>query len=475
MKIFLSGILCILFSVILQAQAAFADDTGTPRYFRIPVFYVTDRNRVKSKDPSKIEFGPERQHEGYCPHDPFLGVSWCVIENTAKKPLCPTLQALGWTASTRDGEGPDGIELTAGNTYDDKKKAFYNNLYKGVMDSDDHELYMFAPGYMSTFESGLRSAARLGYFSQRPVLLYSWPSKGKFTEYWSDEATVEWSQDHFDDMLNQIGQLGLRNPPLKARLYAHSMGGRFVLRATPLIKTNKAIEEVSMVCPDVDDGVVKHYASKYFDGSTRIVVRLYESKRDEMLKISQLVHGGYKRFGEDRTPLDSLSPKGTIETLQPSSISDMSEDTKSECAMTRILRRMQTIDFTDLDVGTLGHRIPVEVLASLSEHGCPGEGLTMCVVRRKKAHTAEVTGSLPPPPSSAIASATTAPKSATGSASATPQSAAVGDRYRAEDSADGVIRIERTKRWFTVPVVGTLIKYRPRLRLLMTKDWSLMK
>jgi hypothetical protein len=462
----------LLLLVALTFQLpAFADDSdGIAKFIRIPVFFVCDRARTdQGKDKANIQFGRERQYDaGLCKHDPYLGIAWCVIKNTENKPECVSWKALGWETSTRRTEGPDGAGLTPGSDYQDKTKTFYDTVYERANKLKEREVYMFVPGYMSTFESGLRSAARLAYYSERPMLLYSWPSKGKFTEYFADEATVEWSQEHFDDILRNVGKISQRDPAVHARIYAHSMGGRFVLRSIPVLKSTNAIREVSVICPDVDDGVVKHYASKYFDGKQQIIVRLYESKRDEMLKFSQLVHGGYKRFGEERTPLDSLLPKGSVANLGAGAISDLDETSEADCAMTKMLRRMQTIDYTDIDVGTLGHRIPVELLASLSQHGCPGKGLKMCVAHpvKQPVATASVTDDRVPAGTASAAEAK-APSTEGG------HKAEVARNYQASDSSDGVIKIEHLNHRMRVPVIGTLIKYRPRVRLLLTKDWSL--
>ena len=53
----------------------------------------------------------------------------------------------------RDGEGPRGIALVKGNTYPDKQNKFFDQVYQKAVKTPDQELFMFTPGYMSTFES----------------------------------------------------------------------------------------------------------------------------------------------------------------------------------------------------------------------------------------------------------------------------------------------------------------------------------
>lgn len=417
---------------------------------KIPVFFVSDRNWTEKN--GKVEFGRERMYRGMCKHDPPVGVAWCVIRNTEKKSIDALSPTLRWQASKSDKEGPAGVELSKGSDYAAKRSAFWEDVYAASQKVDSpHEVDVFVPGYMSTFESGLRSAARLSYYSERPVILYSWPSKGKFTEYSADESTIEWSQEHFNDVLADLTGLSKRQPPTRVRLYAHSMGARLVLRATPNLKASNAFDEIAMICPDVDAGLVKHYASRYFERRGATILRLYESNADSMMRLSKLVHGGYARMGEDYEPLDVLAPRGAIKT--PIVASDTSgtpaDGTTAPLAGTvsntkvfpklplppPLYRRMQTIDFTLIDIGTLGHRIPVELICSLSRRNELSHGLAMEVVQPK---LKKLDPNAPTP-----------------------------------DANDGIIRILPTSKWAKVPVVRTLRQFRPRPSLWKTKDWTL--
>jgi len=413
--------------VVLSVADARANSEDVPKFFRIPVFYATDRNRIatKGRDAGEVVFGNERKYRGECKHDLFLGVAYCNIRNTEGKSFSDEMKKLGWTLPRKGGEGPDGTELIEAPSYKEATATFFDRVYDKAVITADAEVFMFIPGYMSTFDSGLRSAARFVYYSERPMILYSWPSKGKFTEYFSDEATIEWSQGHFNDILNSVSLLAYRTPAVHSRVYAHSMGGRLVMHATPYLKNSKSVRELTVICPDVDDGVVKHFAANYFDSKSDMLVRLYISKRDYMLKLSQFVHGGYGRLGEDTQPLDTVLPKNARRTVADAPV-------KSECPE-GLNRRLLTVDFTQVDAGTLGHRIPVEVLAGLSQQGSPGGKLKLSLVTLKSK----------------------------------------GDQDAdTTETDDGVVRICKPG-WRGTPILGTIYRYRPRLKLLRTKDWSL--
>ncbi len=329
----------------------------------IPVFFITDRNREPKHDKCEYtKFGRLRQYIGRCNHDPHMGVAYAAIDNTRGKAIDAKLTDLGWKHGHAHKEGTSTVNLIDGCTYEEAKDKFYEDVYGKSQLSPDHEILVFAPGYMSTFESGLQEAARFAYYSERPVILYSWPSMGKFRDYTADEASIEWSQEHYNDMIQELMDLGKRPSNVQVRLLAHSMGSRLVVRAAPLTKGNPTFAEISVVCPDIDDGLVKHYMSKCVLNDGRAMVRLYMSRRDRMLKFSQLVHGGYQRFGEDKdiTPPSPYKPAS------------------SECSATLsadALKRFQTIDFTEMDEGTLGHKIPVALICSMSRTGKPPENI----------------------------------------------------------------------------------------------------
>lgn len=417
---------------------------------RIPVFFVTDRNLVPNKK-GKVEFGTLRQYRGLCKHEPFVGVAYCVINDTEKKAKSVDMEPLGWKLIDKK-EGLDGIALAEGADYAQKRAGFWEQVYSACQKMPPpNELDMFVPGYMSTFESGLRSAARLSYYSEHPILLYSWASKGKVTQYWSDEATIEWSQEHFNSVVDDLTTLSNREPSVRVRLYAHSMGNRLVLRATPMLKRANAFDEVAMICPDVDDDLVKHYASKYFERRGATIVRLYESTGDKMLRLSRFLHGGYARFGEHWEPLDLLTPKqhkvatvsaaGTNAAGASGTGSGAEEKPKPKINLPKLpppgplMRRMQTIDFSDIDHGTLGHRIPVELIVSLSQMNEAPPGLYFTIEQPPLKH---LDADAPKP-----------------------------------DPHDGIIKVHFKGKWKRFPVANVVRKYRPRPTLWTTKDWTL--
>lgn len=362
-------VLFTLWFAMMQFGSAEAKNSGVKHeqhYVSIPVYFITDRNRLPCKDKAEhAKFGNLRQYLGKCNHDPHVGVAHCVIENTKRKPITGDLEQLGWHSAEKHHEGTLQVNLINGCTYEQAKDQFYDQIYNKTAKTPDQDVIVFAPGYMSTFESGVREAARFGYYSERPVVLFSWPSKGKFKDYTSDEASIEWSQDHYNDMIDEFAELGKRTPAPHVRLFAHSMGSRLVVRAVPLITGRPIFKEMSVICPDIDDGLVKHYVRKYVSGENQATVRLYMSHKDRMLRLSQLVHGGYARLGEREDVLPDVSPY------------KQEEGYKDPVITAGAHKRFQTIDFSSMDTGTLGHKIPVALICSLSRQGTPPDDVQL--------------------------------------------------------------------------------------------------
>ena len=161
-------------------------------------------------------------------------------------------------------------------------------MHRKALLNADKNIFVFAHGYKNSFKSGLHTAAKLAYYAERPLVFYSWPSVCAFRSYDSDENNVEWSQEHFNDVVTQIDQLCTADPSLKVRMMAHSMGTRLIVRACPLLREKSWLVEGDLICPDIDNGLVKHYAKRYLSANGTTTIRVYMSQHDKALAISQI-------------------------------------------------------------------------------------------------------------------------------------------------------------------------------------------
>ena len=343
---------------------------------RMPVFFLTDRNFEPSKKHA-VDFGVHRKYIGDCKHDPFMGTAWCVVENVDHKVLDAHLKELGW-AQAEKGDKPGAFEATLikDKTFEEIEKTFYDKVHEKALLTEDKNIFVFAHGYKNSFSDGLGTAAKLAYNAERPLVLYSWPSVGKLRSYDSDENNVEWSQEHFNDFLTQLEKVCTQDPSVKVRLFAHSMGNRLVVRAAPLLREKSFVLETALICPDVDNGLVRHYARRYLSVKGTTEIRLYMSRHDRALALSQLLHGGYTRFGEQADSIGNWV-SNVMNTKNAKNVADETAASDAEFAdrLSKTKERMQTIDFSAIDTGLVGHTIPEKLICNMSFHGTPGPGL----------------------------------------------------------------------------------------------------
>ena len=346
-----------------------------PDLIRVPVFFITDRNLVPpTKKQPDVTFGPHRKYIFDCKHDAFMGTAYCVLENPAHKELTKNLQDLGWTAADpKDKEGSYKATLITADNFETIEKDFFGKVHEKALLTPDKNIFVFAHGYKNSFASGIHTAARMSYNSERPLIFYSWPSVCAFRSYTSDENNVEWSQEHFNDVVMHLEAVCTEDTSCKVRYFAHSMGTRLLVRASPLLREKSYMAEAALICPDIDDGLVQHYAKRYLSVNGTATIRVYMSRHDKCLAISQLIHGGYCRFGECA---GSISDWVTQNTGQPKE-EDAAANEQYAKVIAATKKRMQTIDFTAIDSGILGHKIPAPLICSMSFTNKPSPGLKL--------------------------------------------------------------------------------------------------
>ncbi len=371
--------LFILVIIFLQLSVSARASNKAHSFIRIPVFFITDRNLVQDKKhPDAVTFGPHRKYIFDCKHDSFMGTAYCVMENIDDKKLTKPLQDLGWTqAEAKEKEGDYKAKLITEKNFDDIEKQFYDRVHEKALLTPDKNIFLFAHGYKNSFQSAIHTAARLAYHSERPLIFYSWPSVCAFRSYTSDENNVEWSQEHFNDVVTHLETLCTADPAVKVRYFAHSMGTRLLVRASPLLREKYYVVEATLICPDIDDGLVQHYAKRYLSAKGTATIRVYMSRHDKCLAISQLLHGGYCRFGECAESLSGFA----LNSLGIKDDGDSEQAKLEEQQYAEVLKatekRMQTIDFTAIDSGILGHKIPAPLICSMSFTNQPCTGLKL--------------------------------------------------------------------------------------------------
>ena len=252
-------------------------------------------------------------------------------------------------------------------------------------------------GFNTPFAAAAKEAALVAYNVQHPVIMYSWPSKGKFSQYDVDLGNNEWSQEHFDALLEELKQIK-DNSNIKFTLIAHSMGNRLVVHSAPVLKDKHIFKQAFLVDPDFDAETFVHYLLRYArisDDGAKVAevtsasgkseaieptsVRILFSHKDHALPLSEFLFGGYTRLGQAADTLLTTVvtpfsiPEKLSDALGSTGTKDASKNNVGE--LPKWMMNFEWIDFTVLDHGVIGHTVPYGLIASLWSTNLPGPGL----------------------------------------------------------------------------------------------------
>jgi esterase/lipase superfamily enzyme len=167
-----------------------------------------------------------------------------------------------------------------------KKNTFLSSVRQ---ESQGKSITIFIHGFNVTFKDAIFKAAQikydLGY--QYPLILFSWPSKGKVLSYMYDSRRAKSSSSKLYELLEDIYAMGVAD----VNVIAHSMG-TFCL-AEAIKGDNKSITPVfsrlALAAPDID---VHDYKSVYADIFVKTFknISLYVSATDKALLLSELMN-----------------------------------------------------------------------------------------------------------------------------------------------------------------------------------------
>jgi esterase/lipase superfamily enzyme len=280
------------------------------KYAVVEVFFATDRKFQNVRNVYK-RFGPERSDDGRI----ALGVAHVSI---------PEGHRLGQMESPVFGlrilEDPERhvvlLDLAT-----ESETPFYEKVSKAIERSAEHDAFIFIHGYNVTFAEAVRRTAQIAFdlnFKGAPVC-YSWPSQGRFSKYMADEATIEWTIPHLDEIARKLGQMG---NVATLHFIGHSMGNRALTHVLAGASANKLaqfirrVRQVILAAPDIDAGVFKQMAGAVASAAQRTT--LYASSADIALEASQQFHA-YARAGEAGENILVLAGIDTIDaSLVPS-------------------------------------------------------------------------------------------------------------------------------------------------------------
>jgi esterase/lipase superfamily enzyme len=373
-------ILCSFLAAVSRVSAESVN--AQSHYVTIPILYVTDRAATKRG------YGPQRKIENLDSID-NLHFGWLDYSLPTHQPISSSQEQLGW----RESQGSPHHLLSTKALADVKG---YHDFGQVVTDaakkSGTEDVFIMVHGFNTPFARAAKGAALLAYRVQRPVILYSWPSKGKMGQYDVDLGNNEWSQEHFDELLDELKRIK-DSSGIKFSLLAHSMGNRLAVHSAPVLRGKHLFKQIFLVDPDFDAETFVHYLVRYArneqtseaavntEGIEPTKVRILFSHKDHALPLSEFLFGGYTRLGQ---AADSLLSAVVAPYTIPDKIGDALSSTGSKDATKTNndkkpdwLMNFEWIDFTVLDHGIMGHTIPFELIASLWSTNLPGDGLKL--------------------------------------------------------------------------------------------------
>ena len=272
---------------------------NTPDFVKLPIYFGTDRNYVKSEDLNDA-FGTKRSKLKYgivevrIPHDHRIGE----IES-------PSIWKFEFSEDPSKHVMLQSISLL-------DKKRFFDKLATDIKTSKKKSTFLFVHGYNTSFSEAAKRTAQISYdlkFDGKAVF-YSWPSQASTFRYGKDEENIEWSQQNIERFLRDyLSKSGAE----EIYLVAHSMGNRGLTRAIVEVMKDKPelrskIKEIILAAPDIDADVFKNEIAPQMVSNTQKPITLYVSSDDLALKASKLINGNARAgdAGEKMVILDGI-------------------------------------------------------------------------------------------------------------------------------------------------------------------------
>ncbi len=358
------------------------------KYMSIPLLFMTDR---ELNDDQK-SFANRRHTETRSIYDVYCGTVPVPVLNVQNKDMNEKRKALGWQAEDKASKKLDCRLLNGKAEPSSSLGQFGDLIISKAREAGSDEICLFVHGFKNSFESGARKAANLAYNMECPVIYYSWPSAAKVFQYFVDSGSNEWSQEHFNRLLEELMAVKEKSG-LKVHAVAHSMGNRLAVRSVGIMQDNKHLfDKIFLVDPDFDSQTFMHYVARYAHkrrAHSPDKICILFSHKDRALPVAQRLFGGYTRLGQGAdTILESLlKPQEMIQGLLDGGKSAFGlkdlffEDEDDSTAHNLFTDEFEWIDFTVLDHGFMGHTVPYKLITSLVRTGKPGPGLAFKPVK----------------------------------------------------------------------------------------------
>ncbi|MBS2002826.1 MAG: alpha/beta hydrolase [Cyanobacteria bacterium SZAS LIN-5] len=305
----INTVLLALCSLLAMGTTVRAETAKVKRsYVTIPVLYVTDRA------PTKKGYGPQRKNEDLTTIDE-LRFGWLDYALKTDKSVGEGEKQLGWVESPRS---PDKVLNMRTQRQTASLEDFGNYIIEAAKKSGTREVFVLVHGFNTPFANAAQSAALLEHAVRRPVILYSWPSKGRLGQYGVDLGNNEWSQEHFDSMLDELAHVREKSG-ISFNLIAHSMGNRIAVHSAPVLKGRHIFQQMYLVDPDFDAETFVHYLYRYArkkDEHSEVATRAEVVKSSGAEVAAQSSEDGIASDGSGSTKIDGAGSAGATTKIE---------------------------------------------------------------------------------------------------------------------------------------------------------------
>jgi esterase/lipase superfamily enzyme len=328
----------VLFTTVLQTPALASSKNSQQRFVQVPIFFATTRMPCESKEHYCKERNFNQSTQGVDYGIVTIGVEYDKEINKEAQ------SALNW-------KFVDKLNRKILEVHVISRGEFFDQVANSAQrrNKNNPNICIFVHGYNNKFSAAVASAARLALALEEPVILFSWPSQGKLWRYTVDECNIEWSLRPF-----QVFMQSFEDHPDRIMTVSHSMGNRLLnwylqSRYDKSDGKPNQFSEIVLTSPDIDRATFTNYFFKVAQNAKK--TRLYVSKRDRALWASKIVHGSSRAGSATDDPQLNWELPGAIEGTQ-------------------------TVNFTDVDRGPIGHSIQYDIISSMHRSNDPGPGLS---------------------------------------------------------------------------------------------------
>ncbi|MDF1855876.1 alpha/beta fold hydrolase [Pseudooceanicola sp.] len=163
----------------------------------------------------------------------------------------------------------------------------------------ERTLILFVHGYNVTFPAAVLRAAQISedFGFKGPMLLYSWPSAGRVTEYIYDRDSTLFARNDLAALLRNVA----KSKAERIVVLAHSLGSFLTMEAARTLALQREtavlnrIRGLVLAEPDIDMSVFRQQLEPH--DMQRLTVMVMGSRRDRALRVSRFIAGGHARVG----------------------------------------------------------------------------------------------------------------------------------------------------------------------------------